>query len=98
LWGQNEYVRPRGAQYSNNRRLGFYVQMIKKGRDKCAINKKIALQIQLYFLSWSDLQCKSKREFRKRLNRRHMTNNPTVITPPSTVGSERYLDMLFSSM
>jgi hypothetical protein len=31
------------GQYSNNRRLGVYVQMIKKGRDKCAINKMIAL-------------------------------------------------------
>jgi hypothetical protein len=31
------------GQYSNNRRLGVYVQMIKKGGDKCAINKMIAL-------------------------------------------------------
>jgi hypothetical protein len=31
------------GQYSNNRRLGVYVQMIKKGGDKCTINKMIAL-------------------------------------------------------
>jgi hypothetical protein len=31
------------GQYSNNRRLGIYVQMIKRGGDKCAINKMIAL-------------------------------------------------------
>jgi hypothetical protein len=31
------------GQYSNNRRLGVYVQMIKKDGDKCAINKMIAL-------------------------------------------------------
>jgi hypothetical protein len=27
-----------------------------------------------------------------------MAENATTITPPSTVGSERYLDILFSSM
>jgi len=27
-----------------------------------------------------------------------MAEHPIAITPPSTVGSERYLDMLFSSM
>jgi len=27
-----------------------------------------------------------------------MAEHPRAITPPSTVGSERYLDMLFSSM
>ena len=31
------------GQYSNNRRLGVYVQMIKRGGDKYAINKMIAL-------------------------------------------------------
>jgi hypothetical protein len=31
------------GQYSNNRRLGVYVQIIKRGGDKCAINKMIAL-------------------------------------------------------
>ena len=33
------------GQYSNNRRLGVYVQMKKKkkGEDKCAFNKMIAL-------------------------------------------------------
>jgi hypothetical protein len=31
------------GQYLNNRRLGVYVQKIKRGRDKCAINKMIAL-------------------------------------------------------
>ena len=31
------------GQYSNNRRLGFYVQKLKRGGDKCAINKMIAL-------------------------------------------------------
>jgi hypothetical protein len=27
-----------------------------------------------------------------------MAENPTAITPPSTVGLEQYLDILFSSM
>jgi hypothetical protein len=31
------------GQYSNNRRLGVYVQMIKRGEDKCAINKMLEL-------------------------------------------------------
>jgi hypothetical protein len=31
------------GQYSNNRRLGVYVQMIKRGGDKCAINKMLEL-------------------------------------------------------
>jgi hypothetical protein len=31
------------GQYSNNRRLGVYVQMIKRGGDKCEINKMIKL-------------------------------------------------------
>jgi hypothetical protein len=31
------------GQYSNNRMLEIYVQMIKRGGDKCAINKMIAL-------------------------------------------------------
>jgi hypothetical protein len=31
------------GQYSNNRRLGVYVQMIKRGGDKWVINKKITL-------------------------------------------------------
>jgi hypothetical protein len=31
------------GQYSNNRRLGVYVQMIKRGVDKCAINKMLEL-------------------------------------------------------
>jgi len=31
------------GQYSNNRRLGVYVQMIKRGGNKCAINKMIKL-------------------------------------------------------
>jgi hypothetical protein len=31
------------GQYSNNRRLRVYVQMIKKGGDKCAINKMLEL-------------------------------------------------------
>ena len=31
------------GQYSNNRRLGIYVQMIKRSGDKYAINKIIAL-------------------------------------------------------
>jgi len=42
LWGKNEYERSRG-QYSNNRRLGVYIQMIKRGVDKCAINKVLEL-------------------------------------------------------
>jgi hypothetical protein len=29
--------------YSNNRRLGVYVQMIKRDGDKCAINKMLEL-------------------------------------------------------
>jgi hypothetical protein len=29
------------GQYSNNRRLGFYVQKLKRGGDKCAINKML---------------------------------------------------------
>ena len=31
------------GQYSNNRRLGVYVQMIKRGGDKCVINKMLEL-------------------------------------------------------
>jgi hypothetical protein len=31
------------GQYSNNRRLRVYVQMIKRGGDKCATNKMIKL-------------------------------------------------------
>jgi hypothetical protein len=31
------------CQYSNNRMLEIYVQMIKRGGDKCTINKMIAL-------------------------------------------------------
>jgi hypothetical protein len=31
------------CQYSNNRRLGVYVQMIKRDGDKCAINKMLEL-------------------------------------------------------
>jgi hypothetical protein len=31
------------GQYSNNRRLRVYVQMIKRGGDKCAINKMLEL-------------------------------------------------------
>jgi hypothetical protein len=31
------------GQYSNNRRLGVYIQMIKRGVDKCAINKVLEL-------------------------------------------------------
>jgi hypothetical protein len=31
------------GQYSNNRILGVYVQMIKRGGDKCVFNKMIAL-------------------------------------------------------
>jgi len=31
------------GQYSNNRRLIVYVQMIKRGGDKCAINKMLEL-------------------------------------------------------
>jgi hypothetical protein len=31
------------GQYSNNRRLGVYIQMIKRGGDKCEINKMIKL-------------------------------------------------------
>jgi hypothetical protein len=31
------------GQYSNNKRLWVYVQKIKKGGDKCVINKMIAL-------------------------------------------------------
>ena len=31
------------GQYSNNRRLGVYVQMIKRSGDKCAINKMLEL-------------------------------------------------------
>jgi hypothetical protein len=31
------------GQYSNNIKLGVYVQMIKRGGDKFAINKMIAL-------------------------------------------------------
>ena len=36
------YKTKRG-QYSNNRRLGVYVQKIKMGGDKCTINKMIVL-------------------------------------------------------
>jgi hypothetical protein len=31
------------GQYSNNRRLGIYVKIIKRGGGKGAINKKITL-------------------------------------------------------
>jgi len=31
------------GQYSNNKRLGVYVQMIKRGGNKCAINKMLEL-------------------------------------------------------
>jgi len=31
------------GQYSNNRSLGVYVQMIKRGGDKCAINQMLEL-------------------------------------------------------
>ena len=31
------------GQYSNNRRLRVYVQMIKMGGDKCKINKMLEL-------------------------------------------------------
>jgi|EndMetStandDraft_7_1072992.scaffolds.fasta_scaffold4270224_1 hypothetical protein len=31
------------GQYSNNKRLGVYIQMIKKGVDKCTINKMLEL-------------------------------------------------------
>jgi len=31
------------GQYSNNRRLRVYVQMIKRGVDKCTINKMLEL-------------------------------------------------------
>jgi hypothetical protein len=31
------------GQYSNNIRLRVYVQMIKRGGDKCAINKMLEL-------------------------------------------------------
>jgi hypothetical protein len=31
------------GQYSNNRRLRVYVQMIKRGGDKCAINQMLEL-------------------------------------------------------
>jgi len=31
------------GQYSNNRRLWVYEQMIKRSGDKCAINKMLAL-------------------------------------------------------
>jgi len=31
------------GKYSNNKRLGVYVQMIKRSGDKCAINKMLEL-------------------------------------------------------
>jgi hypothetical protein len=31
------------GQYANNRRLGVYIYMIKRGGDKCAINKMLEL-------------------------------------------------------
>jgi hypothetical protein len=43
LVGTKWICKTKRGQYSNNRRLGVYVQMIKRGGDKYAINKMIAL-------------------------------------------------------